>query len=473
VPPGAPIPTHCQAIATTGEQAGRATMEQMPRSHVIAAAVALAFADSSIVVLALPEIYGTYDTTIVAVSWVITAYNVAVAVVAAGLIAGRIRPGHALTTAGLGVFALGSVGCAAAPSFGALVGARVIQGVGAACLLSGAVRLLAGDSRAAWSRAAAIGVAVGPALGGLLTELASWRSIFVVQAPVALAGVVAAARADAGGADAQQPEAAGDRIASASAAAGFALLFAGLVGALFLAVLLLVVVWAETPIVGAAVVSALAAGTIAAGYVARTAPLPRPLAALAGGWLFAAGLAGLARLPSTGLVYPAIALWFCGCGFALLNDVLHRAGPASAAPVVAAKHAGFVLGLIVLAPVLAHDLDVATRDAARAATAVVLDAPLKLQVKVPVAIDLARLVRDAPRGEVPDVRAPFTDRADDDGDVPRVRDDLVGVIEATITRAFRPSFTIAAWFAAACGVVAAAAALAADRRRDTLREGGM
>ena len=55
---------------------------RLGRSAALTAAVAVAFADSSIVVLALPELYGRFDTTIEGVSWVVTAYNAAVAVTA-------------------------------------------------------------------------------------------------------------------------------------------------------------------------------------------------------------------------------------------------------------------------------------------------------------------------------------------------------------------------------------------------------
>ena len=62
----------------------------------VAAAVAVAFADSSIVVLALPAVYGAFDTSIVGVSWVITAYNLVVAVVAFALVplVGRVDVGR-------------------------------------------------------------------------------------------------------------------------------------------------------------------------------------------------------------------------------------------------------------------------------------------------------------------------------------------------------------------------------------------
>jgi len=65
-------------------------------SAPLTAAVAVAFADSSIVVLALPELYARFNTTIEGVSWVVTAYNLAVAVTALALVAGMIATGVVL-----------------------------------------------------------------------------------------------------------------------------------------------------------------------------------------------------------------------------------------------------------------------------------------------------------------------------------------------------------------------------------------
>ena len=74
----------------------------------LAVGVAVAFADSSIVVLALPDLYGEFDTTIVGVSWVITSYNVVVAVTAFCLVpfARRLQPAPT-GTAGVVIFACG------------------------------------------------------------------------------------------------------------------------------------------------------------------------------------------------------------------------------------------------------------------------------------------------------------------------------------------------------------------------------
>lgn len=440
---------------------------------LIALSVGLAFADASVVVLALPALYATFGVSLVQVSWVITSYNVAVVAVAAVLLALRVRPAR-LTAFGSAVFAASSVVCGVAPSFGVLVAARSTQGMGAACLLVGSLPLLAGltgsghRARSVWGYAGAAGVAVGPALGGVLTQAFSWRAIFWVQAPIAALALVVCLRHRGWGAD---DEVGPVELRAGLADVGFVLLFASLVGALFLSVLLLIVVWGYSPLQSALVVSMLAVGTIAVGPLGRA--LPPWFGALAGGWLLSAGLLGLAWLPATDAGYAVVALGLCGCGFGLVNTVLDRRALPDAGGmrrsgnlVIGAKHVGFVLGLVVVSPLLAGDLVTATHDATAAAAAAVLDAPLALQVKVPLALDMKNLVGSSPRGEVPDLAAPFDRRAGSGPAVTHTRDKVTGAVEATITRAFRRSFVAAALFAAAATVVAVGAALAGsgDRR---------
>src|SRR6476469_9965192 len=90
----------------------------------VAVAVAVAFADSSIVVLALPELYGRFDTTIEGVSWVVTAYNAAVALVALALVfvVHRWRAAHVLA-GGLVIFIVASLVCASSGSLELLIAA--------------------------------------------------------------------------------------------------------------------------------------------------------------------------------------------------------------------------------------------------------------------------------------------------------------------------------------------------------------
>jgi len=110
---------------------------------LVAAAVGIAFADSSIVVLALPQLYGHFHTSIEGVSWVVTSYNAAVAVAAFGLIAFIRRiPAKGILGAGLLIFLAASIACSLAGSLAFLIAARCVQGVGAALLLAGALPVL-------------------------------------------------------------------------------------------------------------------------------------------------------------------------------------------------------------------------------------------------------------------------------------------------------------------------------------------
>jgi predicted MFS family arabinose efflux permease len=423
----------------------------------VAASVGVAFADSSIVVLALPDLYGAFDTTIVGISWVITAYNLAVAVAAIALVAFARRVDvRTLARVGLALFTAASIGCAASWSLPALIAFRCVQGLGGALLLAAALPLLSGlrgtreRGAALWTSSAVLGAAGGPFLGGVLTQLFDWRAIFVAQAPVAGLALLATT------ASLPLPnERSGMRRRGALAAdAALALVFAGLVGALFLAVLLVITVWGLDPIVGALVVSALPAATIAARPLARGLG---PRAAVGGGaLLLASGLAALALLPRVSNALVAVALAFCGIGIGFSVPVLTRASlDADAGPIrsgaltVAARHAGFVLALALIAPLLTGALDRAGQRALLGGTKEILDANVPLRKKVPIALALRDALESAPKGEVPDLSKPFDDAgARSDRGVRQARDSLIRTLESALTRGFRSSFGLAALFAA-------------------------
>ena len=187
------------ASPPAADPAPRRPGSQLALEIALAVSVAVAFADSSIVVLALPELYVEFETSIPGISWVVTAYNLAVVIAALALLpfVRRVRPAW-LALAGLLVFLVSSVVCALADDLGMLIGGRVAQGVGAALLLGASLPLFVaiGDRRkravGIWIAAGTLGTAVGPALGGVLTEAFDWRAIFAFQAPLAAAAVVAA-----------------------------------------------------------------------------------------------------------------------------------------------------------------------------------------------------------------------------------------------------------------------------------------
>ena len=426
----------------------------------VAAAVAIAFADSSIVVLALPQLYSTFDTTITGVSWVVTAYNAAVAVAAFALVllAHRVRV-TSLLAPGLSVFLLASIACALADSLEFLVAARTVQGVGAALLLAGALPALGaltGSARrgaTVWTLTGTFGAALGPALGGVLTQAFDWRAIFVAQAPVAALGLLATVAghvrpvADEG----WRPSLA--RLVPANICLG--LVFGALVGALFLAVLLVITVWGHSPIAGAAIVSVLPAATLAARPLERR--LPRLTAVRAGTALLAGGLIALGFLPSANLALAMPALALCGVGLGLSVPVLSDAAldpdaglARSGTFTIGVRHLGLVLALASIAPLLASNLPSAGHRATLRATAVLLDAPIGLTTKIPVALDLRSAFERARDGQIPDLAEPFNAHgARDDPKVASVRDRLIGTIEETITRSFRSAFLVSAAFAAA------------------------
>jgi hypothetical protein len=299
-----------------------------------------------------------------------------------------------------------------------------------------------------WTLSGTVGIALGPALGGVLTQAFEWRAIFVVQAPVAALALVAVFAAPAA-----SPLEEGWRPSLAStlpANVCLALIFGALVGVLFLAVLLVIAVWNYAPIAGAGIVSVLPLATLAAGSLGRRLP---PLLAVCGGAiLLALGLLGLALLPSSSLVFAMVALALGGLGIGLSVPALSHAAldPASGLVrsgtlTIGIRQLGLVLAVASIAPLLAGRLPAAGDRALLRATSVLLDAPVGLTTKLPVAYDLAREFDRARTGQTPDLARPFDAHgAGDDPALAAVRDRLVGTVEETVTRAFRTAFLFCA-----------------------------
>ncbi len=371
----------------------------------------------------------------------------------------RVRPAW-LALAGLLVFLGASVVCAVSNSLGLLVGGRTVQGLAAAFLLAASLPLLVvlsgGRSRAIalWVGAGTLGTALGPALGGVLTDAFDWRAIFVVQAPLAALAIVAVLHPAARG----LPPATEEGRAPLGSALALVFTYAALVGALFLAVLLVVTVWDYGPLAGAGIVSALPIAALCA------RPLSARLSGLAdvvgGSALLAAGLAALALLPASDPAYAVPALALAGVGLGLALPPLTRASLAregdlgrSSATSVGMRHVGLVVGLLAVAPLLALELDDAEETATLNATAVILDADLPLTTKVPITLDLYREFQRVPEGEIPNLSTPFEEHGGSgDADVARARDSLLESVQAVLTRAFRSSFVVTALFAVLAGI---------------------
>jgi DHA2 family methylenomycin A resistance protein-like MFS transporter len=174
-----------------------------PSFALIVLATCMAFVvgqlDVTIVNVALPAMARDLGADVAGLQWVVDAYAVAFAafMLSAGALGDRFGARRAFQW-GMAIFALASMGCAAAPTAGALDAARVVQGFGAAVMLPNSLALLnhalAHDARARargigyWTAAGSISIALGPVLGGLLVASVGWPAIFWVNVPLCVAG---------------------------------------------------------------------------------------------------------------------------------------------------------------------------------------------------------------------------------------------------------------------------------------------
>ena len=140
------------------------------------------------------------------VAWIIDAYTLPIAalLLTAGTLGDQL--GHRrLYLGGLGVFLVGSVACALAPSLAALIAARVLQGIGASTLAPASLALLVravpdatAQRRAVglWGSIGGLGLVAGPLVGGVLTGLFGWSSVFLFTAAATVVAILAATRLD-------------------------------------------------------------------------------------------------------------------------------------------------------------------------------------------------------------------------------------------------------------------------------------
>jgi MFS family permease len=422
-------------------------LQARTRIALLGLSVGVVLADSSVVTIALPEILAHFDVEIATLSWALTSYNLALALAAlpAALLARR----WATPVFGVGIaaFAAASIWCALAPSFGVLVAARTVQGVAGAAIVCAALVLLRGAARI-WALAGILGAALGPAAGGVLTQLLGWEAIFAAGAPLALLALPAARGAS--------PPIAVAPVERPHAAANAALLLVSgaLVGALFLLVILLINGWRLEPLEAGVVVTVLPLAALAAARLAG-ATTPWWARAASGAILIAGGLAALGWLPHAGAAWtvpPQLALG-AGLGLALLALTERALAGRSEDAVqggwtIAARHAGVVLGLLLLTPVFTGDLERNEDDALAAGTSAVLDSRIPPLDKLDVARDVLVAVDEAKD----EARIPAVDDVVGDRDDPAY-DDLVAALQdqldRAVTNSFSRSFLVAALLALA------------------------
>lgn len=241
------------------------------------AASGMAMLDGTVVNVALPHIGKDLDASVSALQWVLTGYLLALAslILLAGALGDRYGR-RKLFLIGTIWFAAASVLCGLAPNVEVLVGARVLQGVGAALLTPGSLAILQASFRqsdrakavGAWSGLSGVAAAIGPFVGGWLVDGPGWRWAFLLNVPVAVLVVVCAIAAVP---ETRDPHTAGhlDVIGTGLGvvtlcAATWALTEAGPKG------------WTDTTVVGAGAVAVAGTGAFVYRMLRTRAPLVPP-----------------------------------------------------------------------------------------------------------------------------------------------------------------------------------------------------
>jgi EmrB/QacA subfamily drug resistance transporter len=163
----------------------------------------MAALDATVVGIALPAIGRDFHASVASLQWVVDAYTLTLAGLL--LLGGTLGDSYGrrkMFQVGTVWFAVASLLCGLAPSVGVLIAARALQGVGGALLTPGSLAILqasfAEDDRSAaigaWSGLGGMATAIGPFLGGWLIGAVSWRLVFYINLPLAVAVVAIAAR---------------------------------------------------------------------------------------------------------------------------------------------------------------------------------------------------------------------------------------------------------------------------------------
>jgi predicted MFS family arabinose efflux permease len=392
---------------------------------------------------------------------VLVSFNLvmALAAVPAALLARRVGPGRAAAV-GLAIFAGAGLACGAAEELSTLIAARCVQALGGALAVTAALELLpasVGSERRAtaiWAGAGATGAALGPAVGGLLTELVSWQSIFLIQVPVALAAAVpilAVAKHEAA-TGVIEPELRQTGRPHLWANLALAMVSAAIAAALFLLVLLLIEGWRLSPIEAALVVSAMPLAAILGSKLADLVADARSRAA-AGAILVSGGLAGLAFLPKATIVLTLPPQVLVGIGLSLVLSALTETALGGRAPqaihggwTISSRHAGVVIGLLALTPIFTAEIEEQRRDAIDAGTAVILDSPVNPLLKLDLAEKVSQRLEEE-QGKVPTIETAFEPLPTDPterGEVEQLQDELQDQLDRGATHAFSTSFLLAA-----------------------------
>ncbi len=166
-------------------------------------ASSMAFIDGTVVNVALPALQTSLNATALDMQWVVEAYSLLLSALL--LIGGSLGDSYGrrrIFLIGVALFAAASVACGCAGNIRQLIAARAFQGFAAALLVPGSLAIISssfseeerGRAIGTWSGLSAITTGIGPVLGGWLIEHVSWRAVFFINVPLALAAIIISLR---------------------------------------------------------------------------------------------------------------------------------------------------------------------------------------------------------------------------------------------------------------------------------------
>jgi MFS family permease len=366
------------------------------RRGLVAVGVGLVLADGSIVSLALPRVLTDLHTSVVGLAAILFVYMAVLAVAAliTAQLGGR-RDARHLASGGFALVALAGLLCASAQSLEIMLVGRVVAAAGGGVCAVSSFELLQGGGRGAraWLLTSVLGLAAGPALGGVLTQVFEWRAIFIVQVPVAGAASLVAYSWPATSlrpslAQLRSSRSAG-RLSRLVATIALACISGALSAVLFLLVLVLIAGWSVSPIRAAIAVTVLPIAAIAGACITG----PTWWRAVAGCLLIGAGVLALAWIPQPDLWWTVAPQLLAGVGAglalrALSGELLPQTTMTQAGRQLSVRHAAIALVLIALGPLISAQLTAGIRQAQLQGIALVLDAKLSPKQKLQLAPSL-------------------------------------------------------------------------------------
>src|SRR5271169_1314498 len=156
--------------------------------------------DNTVVNVALPSIERDLHVSIESLEWIVTAYALTfAALLITGGKLGDLYGRKLIFIVGIGIFTASSLACGLAPNAGFLIGARMVQGAGAALMNPASLSIITatfpprerGQAIGIWAGVSAMALAIGPLAGGLIVDNINWNWIFFINVPVGVAGIVA------------------------------------------------------------------------------------------------------------------------------------------------------------------------------------------------------------------------------------------------------------------------------------------